>query len=54
MSRPLNWPAFWRGFGDGLATAGAVVCIIAIILAVLAWQFVLPTVGLLWFVGWLA
>lgn len=54
MSRPLNWPAFWRGFGDGLALAGVTALAVAIIVAVLSWQFVLPTVGLLWFVGWLA
>lgn len=49
----FNRPAFWRGFWKGWATAGEVVGVLAIIVAILAWQFVLPTVGLLWLVGWL-
>lgn len=58
MTRPdrvrlINWPAFWRGFTEGLALCGAITLIMALIAAILAWQLVFPTIGLLWVVGWL-
>lgn len=52
--RPINWPAFRRGFLDGLSTCGAVFIAVAFIAAIAAWQLVFPTIGLLWIVGWLA
>jgi hypothetical protein len=51
---PINWPAFRRGFLDGLSTCGAVFIAVAFIAAIAAWQLVFPTIGLLWVVGWLA
>lgn len=53
MTRPINRPAFWRGFTDGLAVCGALALILALIAGLAAWQLVFPTIGLLWVVGWL-
>jgi len=49
----INWPAFWRGFTEGFALCGAITLTLALIAAILAWQLVFPTIGLLWVVGWL-
>lgn len=50
----INWPAFWRGFTDGLSLCAALLLIATLIAALAAWQLVFPTIGLLWVVGWLA
>lgn len=53
-ARPINWPAFWRGFTDGLSLCATLLFIAALIAGLAAWQLVFPTIGLLWVVGWLA
>ena len=48
MTRPAtNWPAFWGGFWEGWYCA-------AIFAALILWLAVLPTVGVLYFLGALA
>lgn len=54
MTRPINWPAFWRGFMDGLALCATILFITVLIAGLAAWQLIFPTIGLLWVVGWLA
>lgn len=50
----INLHPFWRGFIEGMALCGAITLTLALIAAILAWQLVFPTIGLLWTIGWLA
>lgn len=48
MSRPAtNWPAFWSGFSEAALTLTAFALLIL-------WLAVLPSVGVLYFLGVLA
>lgn len=47
MIRVTNWPSFWSGFADGILLAAGLI-------AIFAWVAVLPTVGILYFLGALA
>lgn len=48
MSRPAtNWPAFWSGFSEAALAFSAFALLIL-------WLAVLPTVGVLYFLGALA
>lgn len=48
-----GWPRFWRSFVETLAEIGAFAIIAATILGFIAWLALMPSIGLLWLVGWL-
>jgi hypothetical protein len=47
----FSWPSFWGGFAEGIVLAFYAIVVFTLVAIVIAWQTVLPSIGVLWLMG---